>query len=97
MENTDVVVSAAKDAVRLSANDSTFTAISKMCDTEIKDFVVERTEFNAILATAQRGGIRIGKRVAYRNVALGSAVVILAAPTVVQWVVERFQKKRNKR
>lgn len=97
MENTDVVVSAANDAVRLSANESTFTAFMKMYDTEIKDLVVERTEFNAMLLGAQNGGIKIGKRIAYRNVALGSAVVILAAPTVVQWVVERFQKKRNKR
>lgn len=96
MENTDVVVSAAKDTVRLSANESTFTAFTKMYDTEIKDLVLERTEFNAMLVGAQNGGIKIGKRVAYRNVALGSAVVLLAAPTVALWVVERFQKKNDR-
>ena len=95
MENTDVVVSAANDAVRLSANDPMLTAFMKMYDTEIKDLVVERTEFNAMLEGAQNGGIKIGKRVAYRNVALGSAVVLLAAPTVALWVVERFRPKKK--
>jgi len=96
MENTDDVVSAANDAVRLSANESTLAAFTKLYDTGIKDLVVERNEFNQMLEAAQNGGIKIGKRVAYRNVALGSAVVLLAAPTVALWVVERFQRKNDR-
>lgn len=52
MENTDDVVSAANDAVRLSANESTFTAFTKLYDTGIKDLVVERKEFNQMLEAA---------------------------------------------
>ena len=95
MENTDDVVSAANDAVRLSANESTLAAFTKLYDTGIKDLVVERNEFNQMLEAAQNGGIKIGKRVAYRNVALGSAVVLLAAPAVTLWVVERFRPKKK--
>lgn len=95
MENNDVVVSAAKETVRLSAYEPTLSAFSKIFDPEVKDLVVERKEFNSILEATQKGGIKIGKRVAYRNVALGSAVVLLAAPTVALWVVERFRPKKK--
>jgi len=97
MENTDDVVSAANDAVRLSANESTLAAFTKLYDTGIKDLVVERNEFNQMLEAAQNGGIKIGKRVAYRNVALGTAAVFLVAPAVAQWTLYYFQNKRNKR
>lgn len=95
MENTDVV-GKVQVATRLSAYESSSTAFAKLRSPEIKDLVVDRKELNVILEGIQKGGIKIGKRVAYRNVALGSAVV-LAAPTVALWTLYYFQKKNNKR
>ena len=95
MENTDVVVSTAKETVRLSAYESTTTGFAKLFSPEIKDLVVDRKELKLMFEAAHTGGIEIGKRVAYRNVALGSAVVLLAAPTVALLVVERFRPKKK--
>lgn len=95
MENTNVVEKA-QDAIRLSAYESSSTAFTKLFSPEIKELVVDRNELNLILEGAQKGGIKIGKRLAYLNVALGSAVVVLAASTVALWAFNRFQKKNDR-
>ena len=97
MENTNVVDKTV-DAVRLSVFEPASSVESKLFGaSEIKDIVMDRNEFTLTLSGSHRSGVKVGKRIAYRNVALGTAAVFLIAPAVAQWTLYHFQKKKNKR
>lgn len=97
MENTNVV-DKTMDAVRLSVFEPASSVESKLFGaSEIKDIVMDRNEFSLTLLGSHQSGVKVGKRIAYRNVALGTAAVFLAAPTVALWTFNHFQKKKKNR